>query len=526
MTRRLVLTLLLVALGGSVSAVAAPAGRPNVLIAIADDWSFPHATAYGTGWVRTPAFDRVAREGVLFLNAYTPVAKCSASRASLLTGRNPWQLGAGFTHWSYFPPEVPTVTEMLAAAGHRVGFTGKGWAPGVARHADGSPRALLGTAFQKRKAPPPTTGISGNDYAANFVDFLDAAPAGAPWLFWYGGTEPHRAYEAGSGMAKGGKTADDIRTFPAHWPDTPETRSDLLDYALEVEHFDTHLGRMLAELERRGLLDNTLVIVTSDNGMPFPRAKGQCYDISVHLPLAIRWPGAIAHPGRSVDDYVSLPDLVPTLLEAAGQSWPQAPFAASPARSLLPLLRSEQEGRIDPTRDFVLVGRERHDPGRPLNQGYPVRGIIADGLLYLRNYQADRWPSGNPESGYLDVDSSPTKSLILAQHRNQPDDPAWLASFGLRPEEELYDLTTDPDCVENVVGHLDRAAVRFTLTDRLEATLRAQADPRLVGPDPEVFDTYPFANPDFVDFYERFRDGKVSLPRSMSPKDIDPVVKP
>ncbi|HRE04658.1 MAG TPA: sulfatase-like hydrolase/transferase [Opitutaceae bacterium] len=211
MTRRLVLTLLLVALGSSVTAVAAPAGRPNVLIAIADDWSFPHATAYGTGWVRTPAFDRVAREGVLFLNAYTPVAKCSASRASLLTGRNPWQLGAGFTHWSYFPPEVPTVTETLAAAGHRVGFTGKGWAPGVARHADGSPRALLGTAFQKRKAPPPTTGISGNDYAANFVDFLDAAPAGAPWLFWYGGTEPHRAYEAGSGMAKGGKTADDIR---------------------------------------------------------------------------------------------------------------------------------------------------------------------------------------------------------------------------------------------------------------------------------------------------------------------------
>ena len=116
MTRRLVLTLLLVALGSSVTAVAAPAGRPNVLIAIADDWSFPHATAYGTGWVRTPAFDRVAREGVLFLNAYTPVAKCSASRASLLTGRNPWQLGAGFTHWSYFPPEVPTVTETLGVS--------------------------------------------------------------------------------------------------------------------------------------------------------------------------------------------------------------------------------------------------------------------------------------------------------------------------------------------------------------------------------------------------------------------------
>ncbi|MFO1446667.1 MAG: sulfatase [Opitutaceae bacterium] len=525
MILRCLLASLTLMAGIVVRATAAGSSRPNILIAVADDWSFPHASAYGLAWVRTPAFDRVAREGVLFLNAYTPVAKCSASRASLLTGLNPWQLGAGFTHWSFFPPEVPTVTETLGRAGYRVGFTGKGWAPGIARQADGSPRLLLGTPFQTKKAPPPTTGISDHDYAGNFAAFLDAAPAGGSWCFWYGGMEPHRAYEAGSGVTKGGKKPDDIRSFPAHWPDHETVRSDLLDYALEVEHFDTHLGRMLAELERRGQLENTLILVTSDNGMPFPRAKGQCYDISVHLPLAIRWPAGVPHPGRSVDDYVSLPDLVPTLMEAAGLAWPSPTFARSPARSLLPLLRSDREGRVDPTRDAVLIGRERHDPGRPRNQGYPIRGIIADGLLYLRNYHAERWPSGNPETGYRDVDSSPTKSLILARHRTQPDEPAWLASFGMRADEELYDLSTDPDCVENVVGHLDRAAARYSLTDRLNATLSSQGDPRLVGPDPEIFDTYPFANPDHVDFYERFQSGEATLPRSFAPTDIDPLPK-
>lgn len=517
---------LLILLGATFLASAGlTAQRPNILIAIADDWSFPHASAYGIGWVSTPAFDRVAREGVLFLNAYTPVAKCSASRASLLTGRNPWQLEAGFTHWNFFPPKYRSFIEALAGAGYSTGFTGKGWAPGTALTQDGAPRALVGRPFQNRKAPPPTTAISNNDYADNFFDFLEAAPADKPWCFWYGGTEPHRAYEAGSGAAKGGKKTDAIRNLPASWPDVEAVRNDLLDYAYEVEHFDTHLGRILAELERRGELDTTLVVVTSDNGMPFPRGKGQCYDLSNHLPLAIRWPAGIPHPGRSIEDYVTLPDLAPTLIEAAGASWESAGMAPTPARSLLPLLSSEKEGRVDPARDHVLVGRERHDPGRPRDQGYPVRGIVADGMLYLRNYEPDRWPSGNPETGYLDTDSSPTKSALIRGRRARGDDPHWSIAFGKRPDEELYDLANDPDCVENVVGQLNHAGTRFTLADRMLAELKAQRDPRVAGSEPDIFDTYPFANPDFIGFYERYQAGEAKLPRAVDPNDVDPALK-
>ncbi|HWH68220.1 MAG TPA: sulfatase-like hydrolase/transferase, partial [Candidatus Sulfotelmatobacter sp.] len=182
---------------------------PNILFAIADDWGV-HAGAYGTKWVKTPAFDRVAHDGILFRNAYTPNAKCAPSRACILTGRNSWQLKAAANHVCYFPPEFKGWGEALAEHGWFVGHTQKGWAPGVATNAAGHPRQMTGRPFNQRKAQPPTTGISNNDYAANFETFLDAAPTNAPWCFWYGAVEPHRDYEFGSGIIKGGKRLTDI----------------------------------------------------------------------------------------------------------------------------------------------------------------------------------------------------------------------------------------------------------------------------------------------------------------------------
>ena len=116
----------------------------------------------------------------------------------------------------------------------------------------GQPRQMTGKAFNARKAPPPTSAILNTDYAANFTDFLDTTSPDRPWCFWYGAVEPHRGYEFGSGVAKGGKKLSDIDRVPAYWPDNETVRNDMLDYAFEVEHFDRHLGRMLAELERRG----------------------------------------------------------------------------------------------------------------------------------------------------------------------------------------------------------------------------------------------------------------------------------
>lgn len=200
--------------------------RPNILIAIADDWGCGHAGAYGCKWVKTPAFDRVAEQGILFTHAYTPNAKCAPSRACLLTGRNSWQLKAAANHIPFFPPEFKTCFEALGENGWFVGHTAKGWAPGVATNALGQPRDLTGKAFNARSAPPPASGIGPNDYAANFTDFLSAAPKDKPWCFWYGALEPHRGYEYGSGVAKGGKLLAEVDRVPAFWPDNETVRND------------------------------------------------------------------------------------------------------------------------------------------------------------------------------------------------------------------------------------------------------------------------------------------------------------
>jgi len=292
--------------------------RPNILFAIADDASWKHFGAYGCKWVKTPAFDRVARNGILFTRAYTPNAKCAPSRACILTGRNSWQLEEACNHSPLFPTKFKTYAEVLSENGYWVGSVAKGWAPGDPGEINGAKRELTGPKFDEFKTEPPTTGINTNDYARNLEDFLNKRPKNQPFCFWYGSTEPHRAYEFESGINKGGKNLEEIDEIPAFWPDVDTIRTDLLDYAFEIEYFDNHLQKMLQKLEDIGELENTIVVVTADNGMPFPRIKGQVYEYSNHLPLAIMWPKGIKNPGRVVTDFVNFTDLAPTYFELAG----------------------------------------------------------------------------------------------------------------------------------------------------------------------------------------------------------------
>lgn len=506
-----------------ISAVAgAEESRPNILFCIADDASYPHMGAYGCSWVKTPGFDRIAQEGLLFQRAYTPNAKCAPSRACILTGRNSWQLKAACNHWCYFPTEFKTYPEVLAQHGYFVGSTAKGWAPGVAKDEAGKPRQLAGHPFNKRRMSPPATGISNIDYAGNFEEFLQTKPEDQPFCFWYGGLEPHRVYEYQAGIKKGGKKLSDIDQVPKFWPDNETVRTDLLDYAYEIEYFDQHLVRMLELLEKRGELGNTIVVVTADNGMPFPRVKGQEYEMSNHLPLAIMWKQGIKQPGRTIEDYVSFIDFAPTFIEVAQLDWDKTGMQPSPGKSLTDLFRSEKSGQVNPERDHVLIGKERHDVGRPNDAGYPIRGIIKNDILYLQNFEPERWPAGNPETGYLNCDGSPTKTEVLQSHTKKTQKPYWQLSFGKRPVVEMYNLKQDRECLQNLADDKQHQLLATRLRSQLYQELKQQADPRILGKG-HIFDEYEYADPRTRNFYQRYTNGEKLPAPWVNPSDFEKI---
>ncbi len=431
--------------------------RPNILLAISDDQSWPHASAYGSSFVNTPAFDRVADEGVLFHSAFAPAPQCSPTRASILTGRNPWQNGDAAVHGTSIPADIPTYIGLLEVAGYHVGFTGKGWAPGPV---DGN--------------NPAGETYGGSDYVAAFRTFLEARTAGQPFAFWYGSREPHRRYEQGSGLAAG-KTLESV-DVPGFLPDHKDIRSDFLDYAVEIEHFDTQLGQMLKILEEMGELDNTIVVVTSDNGMPWSRAKANIYEYGVHMPLAIRW-GRQAPAQREVTDLVSLADLAPTFLEGAGLAIPKGVSG----KSLVSILESGESGLVDETRTHVVFGQERHTPYvRENDVGYPSRGIRTHEYLYIRNFKPDRWPEGDTFYG---AGPSSARTLYL-QHSDDPEMQSFIRlGWAKRPAEELYDIRTDPDCISNLIADPDHAVAARQLKEQLNSILTKQRDPRIFGDD-------------------------------------------
>jgi N-sulfoglucosamine sulfohydrolase len=462
-------------------ATTAPAKRPNILFAIADDWGSGHAGAYGCEWIKTPAFDRIAKTGVLFRNTFTSNPKCSPCRASILTGRNTWQCKEAVNHQSIFPRDLTVYPDVLEKAGYVTGCTGKGWGPGDYT-STGWPHNPAGKEWNTIKSPAPTSGISPIDYAANFAAFLREKPNDKPFCFWLGGHEPHRPYEPGSG-ARAGKTRKDVQ-IPPYLPDNAIVRDDLLDYGLEVEWFDQHVGRALKHLEEIGQLENTLIVMTSDHGMPFPRVKGQIFEDGFHIPLAICW-GQHVPPGRVIDDFINVRDFAPTFLEAAGVM----PTGTMTGMSFLPLLTSQKSGRLDPSRDEMLIGKERHDIGRPNDAGYPVRAIRTPEFLYVKNFEPERWPAGNPETGYTNVDDGPTKQFMLSRFDNYYE-----LSFGKRPMEELYLVAEDPHNMKNLAADPKFAETKRKLRERMEERLRGEGDPRMLG-HADFFDTIEYTAP-------------------------------
>ncbi|GAB5521194.1 MAG: sulfatase [Rhodothermales bacterium] len=440
------------------------ADPPNILFVIGDDWSWLHVGAYGDTVVQTPNLDRLAEQGVVFEHAYVSSPSCTPSRAAVLTGQHFWRLEGGANLYGPLPAQHPTYVDLMENAGYHVGYTRKGWAPGH-----------LGERTRNPAGPRYT----------DFDAFLQARRSDAPFVFWFGTSDPHRPYDTGSGAASGiDLGAVDV---PAVMPDHVDVRGDIADYYVEIQRIDREVGEMVDQLEAMGELDNTLIVITSDNGMPFPRAKSNLYDLGVRVPLIMAWADG-APAGRRIDNFVSLTDLAPTFLDLAGLNIPDV----MTGRSLLPMLQSEAAGLIESGRDAMFFGKERHVPSQraPDSGGYPMRAIRTADYLYIRNFRPDRAPVGIPDyenaflhpSWYGDTDGGPAKRYMVYQKdRDTQHQRLFDLAFGPRQGEELYDLRTDPDQVSNVASDPDYNRIKRDLHNRLMTELHATGDPRVQG---------------------------------------------
>lgn len=463
---------------------------PNILFIIADDWSYPHASIYGDPVVQTPNFDQIAQGGILFHQAYVSSPSCSPSRASIVTGQDFWRLKEGANLYGSLAQTFPTYTEMLDESGYHVGYSGKGWAPGP---------------ITERKQNP-----AGKFYPS-FASFLQEQPKKKPFCYWYGSTKPHRPFEARSGIKAGIDTA--AIQIPAHLPNNKVIKSDMADYYKAIQDFDQEIGSVLSLLEENDQLTNTIIVVTSDNGMPFPAGKANLYNWGTHVPLAIKWPKGIT-TATEVNDFISLTDLAPTFLELAGVPTPDA----MTGRSLASYFTSSKKQGTD-KRTAIYFGRERHVPGQESGDwsGYPMRAIQTNDFLLIKNFKADHWPAGTPNtqnatlypSFYGDIDKSPTKTYM---HTNKDKDNRHLylfeRAFEKRPGLELYDLKTDPDQLHNVADAPEYQQYAKALEEQLMTRLQETNDPR-ANNSGAIFDFAPYTGgtpgPDgFKNINERF----------------------
>ena len=505
--------------------------RPNILFFFADDWG-KYASAYAkletrsspNQIVRTPNIDRLASEGVIFRHAFVNAPSCTPCRSSLLSGRYFFNTGrAAILQGAIWDPAIPSWPLLLQNAGYFLGKAFKVWSPGTPvdapyggqKHAF-QPAGGLYNNFSENASQLVRSGTSVDaakaklldEVRGNFQAFLKARPKDQPFCYWFGATLVHRKWEKGSGKKLWGIEPDSLKgKLPKFLPDVHEVREDFADYLGEIQAWDAGVGVILELLAQAGELDNTIIIISGDHGAPgFPAGKCNLYDFGTGVALIARGPGIPA--GRVVDDFVNLMDLAPTFLEIGGVQ--KAP--GMQGRSIANVLKSKKSGLVDPERTWVVTGKERHvAAARAGNVPYPMRALRTEKFLYIRNFQPDRWPMGDPKGvtdkssptpkelehdtfvAFADMDASPTRAWLVAQR----NDPKWKwhydYAFGKRPGEELYDVAKDPDQIKNVANDPAYAAAKKEMAERLMRILTEAGDPRVVG-DGQTFERPPFTD--------------------------------
>lgn len=412
LARRLTLLFLTACILGTEPVTAQTDDPPNILVLIADDAGWDDFGAYGHPNIRTPNVDRLAESGLKVERAFLTVAQCSPSRISILTGKYPHQTGAEDLHMP-LPDSLRIVPGYLSEADYYTGHMRKThYGPAADAQFDWYAEA------------------ADDDFTA-FETFLDEA-GGRPFFMWVGFTDPHRGY----GDAPVTHDAEDVRV-PPYLVDDQATRDDLARYYDEIARMDGQIGSLLDVLDERGLRHNTLVVFLSDNGRPFPRAKGTVYDEGIRTPLIFSWPAVI--PAGSVYDagMVSVIDLAPTWLGLAGIAKPDQ----MAGESLRPLFTDPSV----PGREVIFAERNWHDCDEH------IRALRTDRFKLVRNAYVEL-----PHGTAADLGGSPSfRSLIRLKERGELTDGQARLFEAPRPRIELYDLENDPYELDNLAAHDD-----------------------------------------------------------------------
>ena len=508
--------------------------RPNILFVFADDWG-RHASICskidGAGtvndYIRTPNFDAIAKSGVLFNHAFVNSPSCTPCRSSLLSGQHFWRTDRGsILQGAVWDDSIPVWPLLLQKNGYHIGYTWKVWSPGNPKNA---PYGAWNNSFSKsgsryNKFSQVATELvnSGNNFetvceellaevTGNFNHMINAKDEDQPFAYWFGPTNVHRKWVKGSGLNLWGLNPDTLKgKLLPFLPDVPEVREDFADYLGEVMAFDLALGALIKELKSSGHYENTLIIVSGDHGPAgFPNGKCNLYDFRTRVALAVS--GLGVNRGRSVDDFVSLPDLAPTILSVANIEIPEV----MTGKSIWKTLKSNQAGYVDRSRSHVLIGRERHVAiARKDKLPYPQRAIRNKDYLYIINFKPDTYPMGdhyrlggkdelpkdklfkklllNTMHTIPDIDAGPTKAWIVMNRNNPNGADFFNNAFGKRPYQELYDLKSDPHQTKNVASHKKYEKVINLLHNKLMKELKDTGDPRVID-DGNFFETPPLS---------------------------------
>ena len=420
--------------------------RPNIVFLLADDMNRDTWGAYGNKDCKTPNIDRLAKDGMTFNRAYCSVAMCAPFRQELYSGRSPWRNRTLANH-SKSTADTKSIPHYLKPLGYRVALTGK-------THigpSEAYPFEILGK----------KNGHTNKGFIAAASQFFDdCSKAGKPFCLFIASHDGHAPFTTGDPSQY---DKDDL-SIPPYWLDTPVLRKKLVQYYAEVSNFDKLVGQIRAALEQRSLWDNTLFVVCSEQGIQFPFAKWTCYDNGLHTGLVMSWPGVIK-AGSRADALISIADIAPTLVDAAGG---ELKAGDVDGKSFLKTLQGEQQV----LHEYVYGAFTNCNIINNRDRIFPIRSIRSKDFALIYNPNHKEITSNVTLSG---KGSAATSWLALQGSSEKAD--RLIRKLNHRPEFEFYHLAEDPHELNNAINQPKYESIIAGMKKALFEKLEALGDP-------------------------------------------------